>query len=160
MAIAAAAAACAVFLLLGALVYRAVAASTTMQFDELLQQQAALALRYADHEYDEGDSSLVPPSPYDSPELMPFAVVYQLATRPNQLVYRSPGAPQVPLASGLGTGYSNVTLSGEVWRVYSLASATTPLRIHMAEPLKYRNALLARTLRAVALLQIAGRGKH
>jgi two-component system sensor histidine kinase QseC len=151
MAIAAAAAACAVFLLLGALVYRAVATSTTMQFDELLQQQAALALRYADHEYDEGDTSLVPPSPYDAPERMPFEVVYQLATRSNRLVYRSPGAPQAPLASGLGTGYSNVTLNGEAWRVYSLASGTTPLWIHMAEPVKYRNALLARTLRAVAL---------
>ena len=56
MAIAAAAAACSVFLLLGLLVYRAVATSTAAQFDELLQQQAALALRYADHEYDEGDS--------------------------------------------------------------------------------------------------------
>jgi hypothetical protein len=51
MAIAAASAACAVFLLLGMLVYRAVAASTAVQFDEVLQQEAALALRYADHEY-------------------------------------------------------------------------------------------------------------
>jgi signal transduction histidine kinase len=152
MAIAAAAAACAVFLLLGALVYRAVATSTAMQFDELLQQQAALALRYADHEYDEGETSVVPPSPYDQPELMPFEVVYQLTTRANKLVYRSPGAPQAPLGSGLDTaGYSNVTLNGEAWRVYSLASGSTPLLIHMAEPLKYRNALLARTLRAVAL---------
>jgi signal transduction histidine kinase len=152
MAIAAAAAACAVFLLLGALVYHAVATSTAMQFDELLQQQAALALRYADHEYDEGETSVVPPSPYDQPELMPFEVVYQLTTRANKLVYRSPGAPQAPLGSGLDTaGYSNVTLNGEAWRVYSLASGSTPLLIHMAEPLKYRNALLARTLRAVAL---------
>ena len=152
MAVAAAAAACAVFLLLGALVYRAVATSTAMQFDELLQQQAALALRYADHEYDEGETSVVPPSPYDQPELMPFEVVYQLTTRANKLVYRSAGAPQAPLGSGLDTaGYSNVTLNGEAWRVYSLASGSTPLLIHMAEPLKYRNALLARTLRAVAL---------
>jgi signal transduction histidine kinase len=152
MAVAAAAAACAVFLLLGALVYRAVATSTAMQFDELLQQQAALALRYADHEYDEGETSVVPPSPYDQPELMPFEVVYQLTTRANKLVYRSAGAPQAPLGSGLATaGYSNVTLNGEAWRVYSLASGSTPLLIHMAEPLKYRNALLARTLRAVAL---------
>ncbi|HUL17813.1 MAG TPA: ATP-binding protein [Steroidobacteraceae bacterium] len=151
MAIAAAAAACAVFLLLGALVYRAVATSTALQFDELLQQQAALALRYADHEYEEGESNVVPPSPYDQPEMMPFEVVYQLTTRANRLVYRSAGAPQAPLGSGRDTGYSNITLNGEAWRVYSLASGSTPLLIHMAEPLKYRSALLARTLRAVAL---------
>ena len=43
MALAAAGAACAVFLLLGLLVYRAVAASTAVQFDELLQQLIKLA---------------------------------------------------------------------------------------------------------------------
>ncbi len=150
MAIAAAAAACAVFLLLGALVYRAVATSTATQFDELLQQQAALALRYADHEYEEGETDVVPPAPYDQPELMPFEVVYQL-TIADKLLYRSAGAPQAPLGSGLATGYTNVMLNGEAWRVYSLASASTPLLIHMAEPLKYRSALLAGTLRAVAL---------
>ena len=74
MAIAVASAACAVFLLLGLVVYRAVAVNTAAEFDELLQQQAALALRYADHEYDEGDAvvpaapapegaALVPPAP-------------------------------------------------------------------------------------------------
>ncbi|HXI67523.1 MAG TPA: hypothetical protein VNH41_06265, partial [Steroidobacteraceae bacterium] len=72
MAIAVASAACAVFLLLGLVVYRAVAVNTAVEFDELLQQQAALALRYADHEYDEGDAvvpaapegaALVPPAP-------------------------------------------------------------------------------------------------
>ena len=46
MAIAAAAAACVVFMLLGLLVYRAVTASTAVQFDELLQQQAALEIHY------------------------------------------------------------------------------------------------------------------
>src|ERR1700751_842840 len=61
MAIAVACAACAVFVLLGLSVYRAVAASTAVEFDELLQQQAALALRYADHEYGEGDA-VVPPA--------------------------------------------------------------------------------------------------
>src|ERR1700750_2750520 len=62
MAIAVASAACAVFLLLGLVVYRAVAVNTAAEFDELLQQQAALALRYADHEYDEGDT-VVPAAP-------------------------------------------------------------------------------------------------
>src|SRR5579863_8584594 len=150
MALSAAAAACAVFLLLGALVYRAVASSTATQFDELLQQQAALALRYADHEYVEGETDVVPPSPYDQPELMPFEVVSQL-TIANRLVYRSAGAPQAPFGTGPDTGYTNVTLNGQAWRVYSLASASTPLVIHMAEPLKYRSALLAGTLQAVAL---------
>jgi len=35
--------------------------------------------------------------------------------------------------------------------VYSLSSSETPLVIHIAEPLEYRDALLSRTLRAVAL---------
>src|ERR1700751_218923 len=61
MAVGAASAACGGFLLLGLLVYRSVAASRAVQFDELLQQQAALALSYADHEYGEGET-LVPPA--------------------------------------------------------------------------------------------------
>ena len=61
MAIAVVSAACLVFMILGLLVYRAVATSTARQFDELLQQQAELALRYADHEYREGET-VVPAS--------------------------------------------------------------------------------------------------
>jgi signal transduction histidine kinase len=149
MAIAAAGAACAVFLILGVLVYRAVASSTAMQFDELLQQQATLALRYADHEYGEGDT-VVPDALAKSTATMPFDVIYQITTRSNQLLYRSPGAPAAPLAQG-PFGYSTVRLEGHTWRVYSMGSSATPLVIHMAERLEHRDALLARTLRAVAL---------
>jgi signal transduction histidine kinase len=149
MAIAVAGAACAVFLILGVLVYRAVASSTAMQFDELLQQQATLALRYADHEYGEGDT-LVPDALAESTAAMPFDVIYQIATRSNQLLYRSPGSPAAPLAQG-PFGYSTVRLEGRTWRVYSTGSSATPLVIHMAERLEHRDALLARTLRAVAL---------
>ncbi|MGP8035579.1 MAG: ATP-binding protein [Steroidobacteraceae bacterium] len=150
MAIAAAAAACIVFLILGLLVYRAVASSTATQFDELLQQQGALALRYADHEYNEGES-VVPRSLATSARAMPFDVVYQITTRANQLLYRSPGSPEGPLAIGYGPGYSNAMLDGRPWRVYSLSSSATPLVIHIAEPLEYRDAALSRTLHAVAL---------
>ena len=55
MAIAVAGAACVVFVILGLLAYRALARDGG-QFDEMLQQQATLALRYADHEYGEGES--------------------------------------------------------------------------------------------------------
>jgi two-component system sensor histidine kinase QseC len=150
MAIAVAGAACMVFLILGLLVYRAVASSTAAQFDEMLQQQAVLALRYADHEYEEGES-VVPRSLAATTEAMPFDVVYQISTRANQLLYRSPGSPQAPLTTGYGPGYSNVVLDGRSWRVYSLSSGATPLVIHIAEPLEYRDAALSRTLRAVAL---------
>src|SRR6516164_921980 len=143
MAIAAAGAACVVFVLLGLLVYRAVAASTAVQFDELLQQQATLALRYADHEYGEGDTA-VPPA-------MPFDVIYQIGTRSGQILYRSPRAPAAPLTAGEGPGCTNVALSGRWWRTCSLGSRSTPLVIHMAEPLDYRAALLSRTMRAVAV---------
>jgi len=128
MAIAIAVAACMVFLILGFLVYRAVASSTAAQFDETLQQQAALALRYADHEYEEGES-VVPRPLAATARAMPFDVVYQITTGPNQLLYRSPGSPQAPLAIGSGPGYSNAVLDGRSWRVYSLSSATTALVI-------------------------------
>jgi len=163
MAIAVASAACAVFLLLGVVVYRAVAANTAVEFDELLQHQAALALRYADHEYDEGDAVVPPASAQPeseagvpparatgAPEASPD-VVYQIVTRSGQVLYRSPGAPQEPLAAGEATGCTDLILGGRAWRACSLRSAATPLDIHMAEPLGYRDAWLSRTLRAVAL---------
>jgi two-component system sensor histidine kinase QseC len=150
MAIAVAGAACMVFLILGLLVYRAVASSTAAQFDEMLQQQAALALRYAEHEYNEGDS-VVPRSLAAGTQAMPLDVVYQITTRANQLLYRSPGAPQGPLAIGDRPGYSNALLDGRSWRVYSLSSGDTPLIIHVAEPLEYRDAALSRLLHAVTL---------
>jgi len=115
MAIAVVGAACLVFMILGLLVYRAVATSTARQFDELLQQQAALALRYADHEYREGET-VVPASLTDSGQPVQFDVVYQIATRSNQLLYRSPGAPLATLAGGDGPGYSNTVLEGRSWR--------------------------------------------
>jgi len=149
MALAVASAACAVFLLLGLLVYRAVAASTAVEFDELLQQQAALALRYADHEYGEGDA-VVPPAlrPLGG---MPFDLIYQIGTRSGQILYHSHGAPPAPLTSAEGPGCTNVALDGRSWRVCSLSSGSTPLLIHLAEPLDYRATLLSRTIRAVAL---------
>ena len=113
MAIAAASAACAVFLLLGLLVYRAVAASTAVQFDELLQQQATLALHYADHEYREGDT-VVPAAAV--PLAVPFDVIYQIGTRSGQILYRSPGAPAAPLSSGAVSGCTNIALGGRSWR--------------------------------------------
>jgi two-component system, OmpR family, sensor histidine kinase QseC len=149
MALAVAAAACAVFLILGLLVYQAVAGSTTLQFDQMLQQQAALTLRYADHEYGEGDT-LVPAELSAAAWAMPFGVIYQITTRSNELLYRSPGAPATPITAA-PSGYSNVLLGGHPWRVYSLGSSQTPLVIHMAERLEYRDALLTSTLRAVAL---------
>jgi signal transduction histidine kinase len=147
MALATAGAACAVFVILGLLVYRAVAGSTAAQFDEVLQQQAGLALRYADHEYAEGDT-LVPDSLPDLSAAIPF--VYQITTRANELLYRSPGAPAAPLAGSPGD-YANVLLGGHPWRVYSLGSGSSPLVIHMAARLEDRDALLSRMLRAVAL---------
>lgn len=148
MAIATALAACTVFLVLALFVYRAVAGNTAVEFDELLAQQAALALRYADHEYGEGDT-VVPRSVSDTSGPVPFDVVYQITTRDNQLLYRSPGAPTDALAIGLG--YTNALFGGRAWRVYTLRSQGTPLVIHMAEPLDVRAALLSRTMRAVAL---------
>ena len=148
MAIAAALAACGVFLILGLLVYRAVASTTAVQFDEMLAQHAALALRYAEHEYSEGET-VVPSSVAGSGAPMPFESVYQIGTRSNELLYRSPGAPRAALATA--KGYTNALLDGHAWRVYTLESRSTPLVIHMAEPLGVRDTLLSRTIRAVAV---------
>jgi two-component system sensor histidine kinase QseC len=148
MAVAAALAACGVFLILGLLVYRAVASNTAIQFDEMLAKHAALALRYAEHEYREGDT-VVPTSVAGTSAPMPFESLYQIATRTNQLLYRSPGAPLEAIA--IGAGYSNAVLDGHTWRVYTLESHATPLVIHMAEPLGVRDTLLSRTMRAVAV---------
>ena len=150
MAVALSSAACAVFLILGVLVYRAVASSTASQFDEMLQQEAALALRYADHEYGEGES-LVPPSLIAPGRPMPRNIVYQIVTHSNELLYRSPGAPPVPLTVRIVPGFSSALVDRHSWRVYSLGSASTPLIIHIAEPLEFRNAFLSRILRAVAV---------
>lgn len=150
MAIAVAGAACVVFLLLGFLVYRAVASSTAAQFDEILQQQAALALRYADHEYAEGES-VVPRSVAAHGRPMPLDIVYQIVTRSNQLLYRSGGSPEAPLVTSNTTGFANSVFNGRAWRVYTLNSTATPLVIHIAEPVEYRNAALSRILRAVAV---------
>lgn len=147
MAIAVALAACAVFLVLAVLVYRAVASNTDVQFDEMLEQQAALALRYAEHEYGEGET--VVPRSLAASRPVPFKFVYQIATRSGELLYRSPGAPAQVLASV--NGYTNAVIEGHSWRVLTLESGSTPLIIHMAEPLGVRDALLARTMRTVAV---------
>jgi two-component system, OmpR family, sensor histidine kinase QseC len=149
MAIATAGAACAVFLLLGMLVYRAVAASTAVQFDELLQQEATLALRYADHEYREGEA-VVPMRPSRA-GLMPFDMISEISTRSGQVLYRSPGAPAGAFQVNPGAGCTNLSLAGVSWRACAARSASTPLAIRIAEPLGYRDELLSRTLRAVAL---------
>jgi signal transduction histidine kinase len=147
MAVAAAAAACVVFMLLGLLVYRAVTASTAVQFDELLQQQAALALRYAEHEYGEGEVVV----PRTAERAMPVDLLYQVATRSGEILYRSPGTPAAALSSAAGRGCTTLRLSERDWRVCTLNSVSTPLVVHMAEPLGYRALLLSRTMRALAL---------
>src|ERR1700739_3736562 len=123
MAIAAALAACGVFVMLGLLVYRAVASNTAIQFDEMLAQHAALALRYAEHEYGEGET-VVPGSVSETSAAMPFASLYQVATRTNELLYRSPGAPREALATAVR--FSDAGLWGAPWAVPPPAAAPPP----------------------------------
>src|SRR5579862_6313278 len=143
--IAVAGAACVVFLILGMLMYRAVAVRTTQQFDQMLQRQAAIALTYAEHEYGEGES-VVPEAFSAAPQPMPYDSVYQITTRAREVLYRSPGAPQAVLADDDALGYADVQAEGSWWRVYSLSSGATPLVIHMASRLQYREALLGQVL--------------
>jgi signal transduction histidine kinase len=150
MAVTVSSAAFVVFALLGLLVYRGVEQSSARQFDEALQREGYVTLRYADHEYQEGEA-LVPDIGGEERAPSSFKVVYQIATHDDRLLYRSPGAPAVPLARGAATGYSVVKLAQGNWRVYSVSSAVTPLVVHVAEPLEYRTALVSRALRALAV---------
>jgi signal transduction histidine kinase len=145
-----ASAACAVFVILGALVYRAVERSTALQFDQMLKRQGAIALTYADHEYGEGES-VVPDTVAELLQPQPFDSVFQITTRQHRVLYRSRGAPQALLAPADSLGFANMLHEGRWWRVYTLRSQITPLVIHMAGPLEYRDALLSQMLRAVAL---------
>jgi signal transduction histidine kinase len=150
MAVTVTSAAFAVFALLGLLVYRGVEQSSARQFDEALRREGYVTLRYADHEYQEGEA-LVPDISAEADAPSSFKMVYQIATHDDRLMYRSPGAPAVPLARGASSGYSVVKLAQGSWRVYSVASAVTPLVVHVAEPLEYRTALMSRALRALAV---------
>ena len=55
------------------------------------------------------------------------------------------------MAFARAPGYSNTVLEGRSWRVYSLKLERDAARHHIAWPIKYRGALLSRTLRAMAL---------
>lgn len=72
------------------------------------------------------------------------SVVYQVWARRGEIVYRSPGAPQEPLAVASATGLSTARLASGEYRVYSLPARRERTTIHVAQPLADRTRL-ART---------------
>jgi len=144
------AAACLVWLLLSYTVYRAVLNASAVEFDERLAQQAEIIHLYAEHEYAETRSVLdnVIPQPASGPH---SGVVYQIWTIEGQLLYRSAGAPSLPLM-GIGTqGFRDVRLESKQWRAYSVRSRLSPLVVEVAELTDHRRLIATRVLFAVMI---------
>ncbi len=66
------------------------------------------------------------------------SVFYQVRSKRGGIVYRSPGAPQEPLAAEGSVGFSDARLQGGEYRVYSLAARRERTIIHVAQPLAVR----------------------
>jgi two-component system, OmpR family, sensor histidine kinase QseC len=143
-------AACLVWTILGFTIYRSVLGASSLEFDERLAQQAQVILLYADHEYAE-TSSVVPQSsdsgpPRDFPE-----VVYQIWSLDGRPVYRSAGAPEVPLMDLATQGFRDVALPVGDWRAFAMRSVSNPLVVEVAEPAEHRRLIARRVLQAVML---------
>jgi two-component system sensor histidine kinase QseC len=139
-----------VWVILGFTIYRSVLGASALEFDERLAQQAQVILLYADHEYAE-TSSVVPQSPdAGAPPGVP-EVVYQIWSLDGRPVYRSAGAPEVPLMDLATQGFRDVTLPVGEWRAFTMRSASNPLVVEVAEPAEHRRLIARRVLQAVML---------
>lgn len=64
----------------------------------------------------------------------------QIWTLDGRLVGRSSGAPSQPLAEG-GSGFSERVISGETWRVYTIADPARQIRVSVGDNLRVRQRL-------------------
>ena len=79
--------------------------------------------------------------------------VYQVLGPNGIMVFRSHGAPIVPLAAAQSRGFGNTRIDGKEYRVFTLATELNAATIHVAQPISRRTELA----RAGALrLQIPG----
>jgi signal transduction histidine kinase len=146
-----------VWIVLGVLMYRAVKLSSADEFDERLRRQARVVLGYAEHEYAE-TGGVIPEAEADTQAAIMQEAVYQIWTRKQALLYRSPHSPATALAPIDRPGFSDLRSAGQDWRVFAQDSRAKPLVVIIAEPAAQRQAIAARAMRSLILPLVAGLG--
>jgi len=79
----------------------------------------------------------------------------QIWTLDGRLVGRSSGAPSQALADG-GSGFSERVISGETWRVYTIADAGRQIRVSVGDNLRVRQHLIGDLMLGLLVPAIAG----
>ena len=79
----------------------------------------------------------------------------QIWTLDGRLVGRSSGAPSQPLAQG-GSGFSERVISGETWRVYTIADPARQIRVSVGDNLRVRHGLINDLMLGLLAPAIAG----
>ena len=125
--------------------YRSSLAQTDRLFDAALVEAAhavlavvARELKHHPEDEDEGEGEI-------ELEAVDHAhtesIFYQVRSTRGEIVFRSPGAPHEPLAAAGGSGFSDVRLAGDEYRVYSLQARRERTTIHVAQPMAVRRQL-------------------
>jgi two-component system sensor histidine kinase QseC len=120
--------------------YRATLKETDRLFDAALVETAHAVLAVVAHETledEEVELAAVAPSPHEHGEQL----FYQVRDGAGNLIFRSPGSPQAPLAHAQAEGFGTGTADGRGYRVYTLHTAARDASIHVAQPLAARSAL-------------------
>lgn len=79
----------------------------------------------------------------------------QIWSLDGRLLGRSSGAPNEPLAVH-GSGFSERTIGGEEWRVYTIADATRGVRVSVGDNLSVRQGLISDVMIGLLVPAIAG----
>jgi two-component system sensor histidine kinase QseC len=79
----------------------------------------------------------------------------QIWTLDGRLVGRSSGAPSQPLADGR-SGFSERVISGETWRVYTIADPARQIRVSVGDNLRVRQRLIGDLMLGLLFPAIAG----
>lgn len=79
----------------------------------------------------------------------------QIWTLDGRLVGRSSGAPSQPLAGGR-SGFSERVISGETWRVYTIADPARQIRVSVGDNLRVRQRLIGDLMLGLLAPAIAG----
>jgi len=120
-------------------------------FDAQLAQSARSMLALSSHELQElADTPPASDHIHFIPDLTPQIhghryeqkIAYQIWLHPQgTLVLRSANAPDTPL-SDTGEGYSDRTIKGDLWRIYTLSDPQSGYQVQMGESYTLRNQLI------------------
>ncbi|WP_368667650.1 ATP-binding protein [Salipiger sp. PrR002] len=75
----------------------------------------------------------------------------QIWSLQGSLVGQSEGAPQAQLSAAHGTGYSESTVDGETWRVYTVENTTLGVRVMVGDSLAVRDKLVSGVIEGLLL---------